>query len=168
MAVQVIGCLKWKVGADAHRQRADHWIADVKVIMQVARGDTPNDAVARIIGGELGHPRLEGAAHLHAGEDAVDTVLIAPLHPLQMRQDALLLAHTFLGLQHGDLVVAGVSLYPSSIFRSSLGQDLRRDRILPMQVTEKMHDVFGAGEQGYVPLDDDAVETVIYKNQETR
>src|ERR1700730_10132085 len=167
MAVQVIRGLKRKIGADAHRQRTNHRIADVEVIVQVARRDAPNDAVIRIICGKLGHPRLEGAAHLHAGEDAVDTVLIAPLHPLQMRQDALLLAHTFLGLQHGDFMVAGVSLYPSSILRRSLRQNMRCNRILTMQVAEKMHDVFGAGEQGHVPLDDDAIETVIYKNQET-
>ena len=35
-----------------------------------------------------------------------------------------------------------------------------------MHVAEKMHDVFGPGQQRHVPLDDDAVETVIYKNQE--
>ena len=35
--------------------------------------------------------------HFHAGEDAVDTVLIASLHPSEMRQDALLLAHALLG-----------------------------------------------------------------------
>ena len=35
-----------------------------------------------------------------------------------------------------------------------------------MHVAEKMHDVFGTGQQRHVPLDDDAVETVIYKNQE--
>src|ERR1700686_5226370 len=167
MAVQVIRGLKRKIGADAHRQRTNHRIADVEVIVQVARRDAPNDTVIRIIGGKLGHPRLEGAAHLHAGEDAVDTVLIASLHPFQMRQDALLLAHTFFGLQHGDFMVAGVSLYPSSILRSSLRQDLRRNRILTMQVAEEMHDVFGTGEQGHVPLDDDAIETVIYKHQET-
>ena len=37
---------------------------------QVARGDTPNDALVRIIGGKLRHPRLECAAHFHAGKDA--------------------------------------------------------------------------------------------------
>ena len=35
-----------------------------------------------------------------------------------------------------------------------------------MHVAEKMHNVFGPGQQRQVSLDDDAVETVIYKNQE--
>jgi len=33
-------------------------------------------------------------------------------------------------------------------------------------VAEEMHDVLGPGQQRQVSLDDDAVETVIYKNQE--
>jgi hypothetical protein len=35
-----------------------------------------------------------------------------------------------------------------------------------MHVAEKMYDGFGPGQQRHVPLADDAVETVIYKNQE--
>src|SRR5207302_1034015 len=66
----------------------------------------------------------------------------------------------------GDLVVTGVGFHPSPIFGSSLGQDLRGDRILTVYVAEEMHDVLGPGQQGQVSLDDDAVETVIYKNQE--
>jgi S1-C subfamily serine protease len=165
VAVQIIRRLKRKIRADAHRQRADHRIADVEVVMQEARRDAPDDAVVRIIGGKPGHFRAERAAHFHAREDAVDPVLIPPLHSLQMRQDALLLAHTLLCLQHGDLVVAGVAFHPSPVFQGALRQNLRGDRILAMHVPEKMHDVFGTGQQRHVPLDDYAVETVIYKNQ---
>src|SRR5438552_13264309 len=83
-----------------------------------------------------------------------------------MRLDAILLAHTFLCFQHGDSVVAGVAFHPSPIFGSPLGQDLRGDGILAMHVAEEIYDVFGARQQRQVSLDDDAVETVIYKNQE--
>src|SRR5205814_9995908 len=82
-----------------------------------------------------------------------------------MRLDAILLAHTFLCFQHGDSVVAGVAFHPSPIFGSPLGQDLRGDGILAMHVAEEIYDVFGARQQRQVSLDDDAVETVIYKNQ---
>jgi hypothetical protein len=115
--------------------------------MQVARWDAPDDAVVRIVGGKPGHFRTERAAHFHAGEDAVNTVLIPPLHALQMRQDALLLAHTLFCFQYGDFVITGVSLHPPSILGSSLRQNLRGDRILTMHVAEKMHDVFGTGQQ---------------------
>src|ERR1022692_1534924 len=51
--VQVIRRLKRKVRADAHRQRSDHRIADVKVVMQEAGWDAPDDAVVGILGGKL-------------------------------------------------------------------------------------------------------------------
>jgi hypothetical protein len=36
-----------------------------------------------------------------------------------------------------------------------------------MHVAEKMHDVFRPSQQWHVPLDDDPVKTVIYKNKES-
>src|SRR5512132_1977874 len=83
-----------------------------------------------------------------------------------MRPDAILFAHAFFRLQDWDLVVAGIAFYPSPIFGSSLRQDLRGDRILTVHVAEEMHDVCGTGQQRQIPLDDDAVKTVVYKNQE--
>jgi len=35
-----------------------------------------------------------------------------------------------------------------------------------MDVAEEMHDMLGAGEQGQIALDDDTVETMVYKNQQ--
>src|SRR5438445_1218911 len=58
------------------------------------------------------------------------------------------------------------SLPPIPVFQGALGQDLRGNGILAMHVAEEMHDVLRPGQQGQVSLDDDAVETVIYKNQE--
>jgi hypothetical protein len=65
-------------------------------------------------------------------------------------------------------VVAGVGFYPSPIFGSALGQHLRGDRILAMHVTKEMHDVLGPGQEWQVSRDDDAVKTVVYKNQEAQ
>jgi hypothetical protein len=100
------------------------------------------------------------------GEDAVDPVLIAPLHGLPIRPDEIFLAHALFGLQDGDFVIAGVAFHPSPVFQGAFGQNLWRDGIQPVDVAEEMDDVFGTGQQGQVPLDDDAVETVVYKNQE--
>ena len=63
-------------------------------------------------------------------------------------------------------MVVGVAFHPSPVFQCALCQDVGSDRILTMHVAEKMYDVFGPGRQRHVPLDDDAVETVIYKDQE--
>src|ERR1039457_5733002 len=83
-----------------------------------------------------------------------------------MRPDSILLAHALLGPQHGNFVVAGVAFHPSPIFQRALGQNLGSDGILAVYVAEEMYDVLGPRQQRQVPLDDDAVETVIYKNQE--
>ena len=64
-------------------------------------------------------------------------------------------------VEYGNLMVAGVSLHPSAILGSSLRQDLRSDRILTMHVAEKLHNMFGTGQQRQVSLNHDAVETVI-------
>ena len=63
-------------------------------------------------------------------------------------------------------MVAGVAFHPSPILQRALGQNLGSDGILAVYIAEEMYDVFGPGQQRQVSLDDDAVETVIYKNQE--
>jgi hypothetical protein len=93
-------------------------------------------------------------------------VLIAPLHALQVGPDGIFFFHALLCLQDGDFVVAGVPFHPSPVFQGAFGQDLRGNGIEAVHVAEEMDDVFGTGQQGQVPLNDDAVETVVYKNQE--
>jgi hypothetical protein len=83
-----------------------------------------------------------------------------------MRSDSILLTHALLRFQDGDVMVAGVAFHPSPVFQGALGQRLRGDRILTVHVAEEMYDMFGAGQQRQIPLDDDAVKTVIYKHQE--
>src|SRR5260370_31903709 len=96
----------------------------------------------------------------------VRRVLSPPFHPLQMGSDGVFFADSLLCLQYWNSVVVRVAFHPSPVLRRALCQDLWRDRIQSMHVAEKMHDVFGPGQKRQVPLDDDAVETVIYKNQE--
>ena len=83
-----------------------------------------------------------------------------------MGSNDILLAHALLRLQHRDFVVASVAFHPSPILQGSLGQDLRRNRILTMHIPEEVNNMLRPRQQRQVALDDDAVETVIYKNQE--
>ena len=92
--------------------------------------------------------------------------MIPAFHAAQIRPNMVLHALAFFMLLYGNLVVAGVGLDPRPIFTCPLRQDLWGDRILSMHVAEEMDDVRGPGEQRQVPLDDDAVKTVIYKDQE--
>ena len=82
VAIQVVRGLEGEVRAHAHGHGADHGITDVEIVMQVARGDTSDDAVVRIIGRIWGQLRGKGAAHFHAGEDAINAMLISPFHAL--------------------------------------------------------------------------------------
>jgi hypothetical protein len=104
--------------------------------------------------------------NFHAREDAVHPVLIPPLHSVQMRPDGIFLTHALLRLQYRDFVVASVAFHPSPVLQGPPGQDLRGDRILTVHVAEKIDDMLGPRQQGQVALNNDAVETVIYKNQE--
>src|ERR1700691_436176 len=83
-----------------------------------------------------------------------------------MRPDELLVAFVLLRTHNGNLVIAGVALHPSPVFRGAFGQSLRGDRIYPVHIAEEIHDVFGTTQQRQVSLNDNAVETLIYKEQE--
>ena len=63
-------------------------------------------------------------------------------------------------------MVAGVGLYPSSVFLGPFGQNWLGDRILAVHIAEEIHDMLRACQHRQVSLDHDAVETVIYKDQE--
>ena len=62
-------------------------------------------------------------------------------------------------------MVAGEGLHPTLILIGPFGQGLLGDGINPMHIAEEMDDVLGPRQQRQVALDDDAVETVVYKSQ---
>jgi hypothetical protein len=132
--------------------------------MQEAGGDTSDDESGSSVG-KPGHFRAERGAHFHAGEDAVKPRVdsVAPSVADETGR-TFLCSHPFLPSTWG-FCGCGRKPLPSSILGSSLRQDLWRDRILTMHIAGKMHDVFGTGQQRHVPLDDDTVETVIYKTR---
>ena len=63
-------------------------------------------------------------------------------------------------------MVAGEGLDPLLVLTSSLGQGLLGDGINPVDIAQEMDHVFGARQQRQIALDDDAVETVVYKSQQ--
>src|SRR4029453_13724982 len=87
-------------------------------------------------------------------------------HTLQMRFDAILLAHPFFGLYDRNLVVARIAFHPCPILERASGQNLRSDRIQPLHVTEEMYNVRGARQQRPKTLNDDKGEAVINKYEE--
>src|SRR6266496_5335804 len=166
VAIQVIGGLIRQVRSDAHREWAEHRIPDVKIVVQVSAWNPLDDAVVWIVGGIRGHPGFKRAAHLHAGDDSVHALLIPAFHARPVRADEVFLAYPFLGALDRDTVIAGVALDPAPIFRSAFSQNLGGDWILSQHVAEEIDDVCVAAQQRQVALDDDAVETVVNKDQE--
>jgi hypothetical protein len=56
--------------------------------------------------------------------------------------------------------------HPAVVIVGPLTQDLFADGVDLVEVTEKVDDVLGAGEQGPMIEDDDTVETVVYQGQQ--
>src|SRR5207247_2163573 len=84
-----------------------------------------DNPVVRIIGRILGWERLETRPLLHAFEDEVGTVPVLAFHALQVRPYVFLLAYPFLVPFLGDLLVAGIGIYPGTVCVISLIQYLR-------------------------------------------
>src|SRR5437899_9305871 len=98
-----------------------------------------DNPVVRIIVRILGWERLETRPLLHAFEDEVDTVPVLAFHALQVRPYVFLLAYPFLGLFHGDLVVAGIGIDPGTVGVGALLQHLRGDGVLATHVAKEEH-----------------------------
>ena len=105
-------------------------------------------------------------ALFHALEDEIDAIAAGPLHAAQPGPDVILFADTFLGPFDGDLVIAGERLHPLPILAGSLAEDLFVHHRNADHVAEKVDHLLGAGQAAEVAMDDDAVEAVVYKNQQ--
>ena len=83
-----------------------------------------------------------------------------------MRPDVIFLPHPFLCPFHRDLVIPGEGFDPMFIFGGSPGQNVLSDRVKSQHIPEEMHNVLFPRQQRQVPLNDDAIKTVIYKSQQ--
>ena len=80
--------------------------------------------------------------------------------------DVVFLADPFFGPLQRDVVFLGEGFHPAVVIVGPLTQDFFADGADLVEVTEKVDDVFGAGEQGEMTEDDDTVETVVYQGQQ--
>jgi hypothetical protein len=63
-------------------------------------------------------------------------------------------------------MVAGKGIHPTVILVGPLAQNIFGDGAGLVHVAKEMDNIFRPGQQGNVPQDDDAVETVVYKSQQ--
>jgi hypothetical protein len=83
--------------------------------------------------------------------------------------DPVFVLEVLFGPWDRKVVVASEGLNPVLIVLGPWGQSLPRDGMDGVHhhhVAEEMHDRLGASEQGQIALEDDAVETMGYKNQQ--
>ncbi len=78
----------------------------------------------------------------------------------------LFLAHPLLAPLDRHLVIAGEGLDPALIVTGAPREHLLGDRRHPDHLAEEVHDLLGPRQPGQVPMDDNAVETVVYKHQQ--
>src|SRR6185437_214172 len=78
----------------------------------------------------------------------------------------IFLPYSLLGPLHGYLMIPGESFDPPFVFDGAPGQSLLGDWIEPLHIAEEMDNVLRACQQRQVALNDNAIETVIYKSQQ--
>ena len=79
----------------------------------------------------------------------------------------ILFAEAFLGPLHRQFVIAGVGLHPVAVIVGALAEHLFAHHRDVQDLAHEMNHLFGPGQAAEVAVDDDAVETVIDKDQET-
>src|ERR1700730_14674998 len=166
MAIKIVGDGKGEERSHAQGDRPQHFVANVEGIVSVAGTLSGEDAVMGIVDWKPGIGGTEGGSQFHALEDEIDSELMAALYSSQVGTNVVFLAYSFFGPLHGNLTFLGEGFHPAMVIVGSLTQGLFADGTHLVDVAKKVDDVLGAGEQGQMAQDDDAIETVIYQGQQ--
>jgi hypothetical protein len=144
---------------------AEDFVAQVKIVMGETARLMRQNAMVRILGGILRHSDPECAALLHAFEDEVDPVSVLLRHAAQRGQHVILFANAFPRPLHGYSVVAGEGFHPVLVIVGALAENFLAHHRNAKDLANEMNYLLGPGKAVQVAVDDDAVETVIYKNE---
>src|ERR1019366_659487 len=159
----------FEIGAEDVMPVLDLFQRGVEFALQLL-GDADAEDLADPVRGQPPQPNLAGAFEDAVNgevalEDEIDAILASPLHAAQTGPNVIFLPDAFLGPLHGDLVNAGERLHPSPILAGSFAQHRLVHHGNPDHVAEKVDYLFRARQPAQISMDDDAVETVVYKNQ---
>src|SRR5260370_6338151 len=81
-------------------------------------------------------------------------------------EPVVLFADSLFGPLDGDVVVAGVSLNPVLVVVGALAENFFVNHGHAEHLVKEIHHLLGPGQAAQVAMDDDAVEAVVYKNQQ--
>src|SRR6202521_2294898 len=166
VTVEPVGCMEREETSHADNDWPQKFISDIEVVMGEATPLLCQNTVIRVLGGILRHGDTEGAALFHAFEDEVDAESVGLLHLVQRRQDAILFADSLFGPLDGNVVVAGVSFNPILVVVSTSAEHFLVHHRNAQDFAEEVDDLLGPRQTAQVAMDDDAVEAVVYKNQQ--
>ena len=107
-----------------------------------------------------------GRPLLHALEDEVDAIGVASRHPMEPRQDVVLLAHPLLGPLDRDRMIARIGFHPALVIVRPLAQHLLADLGDTDDVAEEVHDQLRPRQRCQIAVNDNAIEAVIDEDQE--
>src|SRR5713226_3433524 len=166
MAVEIVSSLERKERRHANHYRSEDLIADIKVVVRETAALTRQNAMVGILRGKLGNANAERAPLLHAFEDEVDAIGVVLHYAAQMGEHVILLAHALLGPLDGKPVIGGVGLHPVPVLFGALTQDSLVDHRNTDDIAEKVDYLLGPRQTTQVPVDDDAVEAMVYKDKQ--
>ena len=165
VAVEVIGGVERKKRCHTYDNRPQHLVPDVEVEMGETARLVRQDAMVRVLCRELRHADAKRPALFHAPEDEVDAERVFLFHAPQRRQDVIFLADAFFRPLHRDRVVAGKGLHPGFVFLRSLAENLLADNRDSQNLAKEVDHLLRPRQVAQVAVNDDTVETVVYKNE---
>lgn len=144
MAIEIPGGLEGKKRADPEHHGSQDVIEDIEVVVREAAPGLLQDAVIRIIGGELGRYRAKGGGLLHALENEIDPEASGAFGRSEEGPYPIFLPHVLFGPFDGDAMVPGIGLDPVLVVNGASGQHLLRDAADAKDVSKKIDDMLRA------------------------
>ena len=123
---------------------AEHFVADVEVVVREAALLAGQDAMIGIFGGKLRHGHPKAWSLLHALENEVHAVGTLLHHAAQPRLNKVLFAHAFLGPLDRDVMIAGEGLDPVLVVGGPLAQQLLTHRRSADHLAKEEYDLLWA------------------------
>jgi hypothetical protein len=166
VAVEPVGGMEGKEAGQADDDRSQHLVPDVEVVMGKAAALASQDTVVGVLGRKLGHADAEGAAQFHALEDVVDAKGISLFHAVECGENVVFFAEIFFCPLDGDFVIGGVGFHPIAVIVGALAEHFLVHHGDAQNLVAEVDHLFGSGQAAEIAVEDDAVETVVYKSQQ--